>query len=461
MTATLGRPKLRDATILDQYGQPVSSPLTRRLVAAANPKGMQTFNHNPIVGLTTELLASILRTAELGVPFRQCDLFDNMLERYAMMRGEFLERNEEVSGCDFAVLPPPNRNDRPSRIAAAALEEYLQYSVTSYVASPGTTPSTCFRTWLEWQLTSVPMGYAASNLVWDYVENLVVPTRFEPIAHRRFGAPNAERANELWLIDGARAPFDLIELEPGLWSVTRYLHRNPFAAGLMRSCAWWVMFALLSLKQWQIFADMFGLPLAIGYYEEGASLPSRETLESAVRMIGQDGYAVLSSMTELVIKETARGGDSSTVYPLIMKAAEAQITKLITGGTLNTDVSSTGAGSYNAAKVHESRGYKMKRRDATRVQDVFAESIGRTFIAWNGFDRAAPPRLYIKISRDDLAWAQALEIIGSAVKLSKSQIREQFGLRPPNDGDDESDAVMFPSTKPPDPGHARSDKGDQ
>lgn len=459
MTVALSsRPKLRDSSILDQYGKPVASEAARRLVAAANPRGMQTFNSHPVMGLTVEVLASILRTAENGVPFRQCDLFDDLIERYAQMRGEFAERNEDVSGCDFAVLPPPNRDDKPSRIAAAALEEYLQYNVTSYVASPGSAPATCFRTWLEHQLTAIPFGYACSNQMWDYVDGVIVPTRFEPIAHRRFGAPSAERANEIWLVDGSRAPFDLVELEPGLWSVTRYYHRNPFAAGLMRSCAWWVTFALLSFKQWQIFADMFGLPIAVGYYEEGAGEASRAALEAAVRQIGQDGYAVLSALTELVIKETARGGDSSTVYPLIMKFADAQITKLITGGTLNTDVSSTGAGSYNAATVHESRSYKMKRRDATRVQDTFAESIGRTFIAWNGYDRAAPPRLYIKLIRDELQRAQTLEILGQAIDLSGSQIREEFSLRRPASADD---VVRFMPTQPPDPGHARPQKGDQ
>lgn len=439
-------------TILDQNGRPMGPPVTRRLVAAPNPRSMQTYNSHPGVGLTVELLMAYHRSAELGSPIRQMDMFDDLMERHAEMRGMFAERNEDVAGCDWAVLPPPDRNDKPSRIAAAALQEYLQYNVASYVASPTTSPAICFRTWLEHQGTAVPFGYACSNQVWDYVDGLIVPVRFEPIAQRRFGAPGADHANEIWLVDASIGSFNLLELDAGLWSVTRYHHRNPYAAGLMRSCAWWVMFALLSFKQWQVFADMFGLPLAIGYYEEGAGQTSREALEDAVRAIGQDGYAVLSALTELVIKETARGGDSSTVYPLIMQAADRQITKLITGGTLNTDVSSTGAGSYNAATVHESREFKMKRRDATRLEDTFVNTIGLTFNVWNGFDRAAPPRLKIKISRDELARAQALEIIGQAVKLSKAQIQEEFNLREPSGPDDE---VTFQPTPPPDPGHAR------
>jgi phage gp29-like protein len=450
VAALASRPQVRNTALLDQYGQPMS--VARRMVAAPNPRGMQTYSSHPEVGLTVELLSSIHRSAELGAPTRQCDLYDGLMERHAEMRGMFAERNEDVSGCDFSVVPPPDRDDKPSRVAAQALQEYLQYSVALDMPSPSMRPSTCFRTYLEHMLTAIPYGYACTNLVWDYLDKLLVPTRFEPIAQRRFGAPAGDRANEIWLIDGSKGAFELIELQAGCWSIMTYHHRNPYAAGLMRSCAWWVMFALLSFKQWQIFADMFGLPLAIGYYEEGAGKASRDALEDAVRTIGQDGFAILSQLTELVIKETARGGDSSTVYPLIMAAADKQITKLITGGTLNTDVSSTGAGSYNAATVHESRSYKMKRRDATRVEDAFVEGISKPFIVWNGFDKAAPPRLKLKILRDELSRAQTAQIIGEAMDLSKSQLQEEFNFRPPAGPDD---VVRFQPTPTPDPGRAR------
>lgn len=452
VTALTSRPKLRDTSILDQYGQAL--PTARRMVAAPNPRGQQTYSSHPEVGLTPELLFSYHRSAELGAPVRQFDLWDGLIERHAEMRGMFAERNEDVAGCDFSVMPPPDRDDKPSQIAAAALQEYLQYSIATEMVSPSYRPAYCFRTWLEHQGTAVPFGYACTNNIWDNVEKLVVPTRFEPIAQRRFGAPAGDRANEIWLVDGSKSIFELIELQAGCWSVTAYQHRNPYAAGLMRSCAWWVMFALLSFKGWNVFAEMFGLPMAIGYYDEGAGKASRDALEDAVRTIGQDGYAVLSHLTELVIKESSRGGDASSVWPLIMKFSAAQITQLITGGTLNTDVSSTGAGSYNAATVHESRSYKMKRRDATRLEDTFTETIGKPFVIWNGFDRAAPPRLKMKISRDDLERAQTLKILGEAIGIDENQIREEFNLRTPADGK----GVRFAAAEPSNP-NRQKEKG--
>jgi phage gp29-like protein len=434
------RPKTRVPTLLDENGRAIALPSARRTVIEANPRGAQTYNSHPAQGLTVETLLSYYRAAESGSPIRQMDMFDDLIERHADTRGMLNDRNEDVAGCEFSVMAPANRNDKPSNLAAGALNEQLQDNPN-------------FRQYLTHMLTAIPFGYACSNMAWDYVEGIVVPIEFACPAQRRFGAPSPEKTDEVWLIDGKT--MRMVELTPGLWSCSRSRYRNPYAAGLMRSAAWWILFALTGFKQWQIFADMFGLPVAIGYYEEGAGGDSRLALEDAVRGIGQDGYAVLSSLTELVIKETARGGDSSTVFPQILRVCDAQLAKLITGGTLNTDVAGGGAGSYNAATVHESRSYKMKRYDAKCLEDAFCADIGRTFNAWNGFDRAAAPRLKMKIARDELQRAQTLEILGMGMKLSKTQAREEFNLREPSGPDDE---LTFQPTKPPDPGHAREEK---
>jgi phage gp29-like protein len=440
VTALTSRPKLRDMTILDQYGQPLGAPRTRYMAAPMNPRGAQTYSSHPEIGLTVESLVAHLWNGERGSPLRMMDMFDGLLKRHAEAEGMFAERSDDVSGCDWALVP--GRSDKPSILAAEKLEDYLK-------------AQTCFRSYIAWQLTAVPFGYAATNLVWDYVDKLIVPVEFCEVAHRRFGSPTQDLAHQLFLVD-ANNGFALRELEAGLWSITTNgPARNVYMSGLMVSCCWWMYFALTGFKDYQVFANMFGLPLAIGYYEEGAGPTSRDALEDAVRSIGQDGYAVLSSLTELVIKESARGGDASTVWPMIMKICDRMLTQRITGGTLNTDVAGGGAGSYNAATVHESREYKMKRRDATRLGDSFVESIGKTFCAWNGFDTAAPPRLQMKISRDELSRAQTLEIIGMAVPLSASQIREEFNLRAPSDA---SDAVTFVPTPPPEPGKAREQR---
>lgn len=433
--ALAARPRLRrpavetGVTLLDANGRPMVR-VPRGEVARMDVLE-EVWNTHPAFDLTLEMLLAYYRQAERGQPMRQMDCFHDLIEMDPDARSKINDRIEAVAGCDWVVMP--GADDKPSKLAS----EELNYRLQNQIA---------FRSYLTHQGTAVAYGYAATNMVWDIEERVVVPVDFVNPAARRFASPTVDRATEIMLVD---FPNGLIPLEPGLWSVSQYrniLGRNPFAAGLMRTAGVWMMFKRWAMRSWQVFADMYGIPLAVGYYEEGASPASKSALEDAVRLIGQDGYAVLSSLTEIVIKDAARGGDSSTVYPLILKVCEEQIAKLFTGGTLNTDVA--GVGSYNAASVHESRSYAQKCFDAQMLQETFTASIAKAFVMWNGYDRAAPPRLKIKIRRDALQWAQTLEILGQAVDLSKSQIREDFNLREPV-GDD---AVKFEATPPPKPG---------
>lgn len=435
--------------------QPILKVVTDEIAAATKPtrravivpvRGMDTYNSNPAVGLTADMLVSIYREAESGRPLRQYDAFERYgIEPDGHLRGLIETRRESVGGSDWVLKP--GRQDKQSELAAAKLEDFLRNAATS------TTPPLYgqsqpaaggFREVVEHHLMAPHFGIACTNIVWDIEAGLVVPSQFINAAHRRFAAPSQERAGEIWLVNDVAT--SLVELEAGLWAVSRYCHRNPWVAGLMRTCMWWAMFKRWSIRDWQVFAEMFGLPLVVGYYEEGASMPSREALQAAVQQIGEDGFAVLSAMTEIVIKDTMRSGDSSTVFPRIASLADEEMSKLVVGGTLNTDVA--GVGSYNAATVHESRAYKKERADARRVEEMFTRDIGLPFTIWNGMDRAAPPRLKIQITRDNLERAQVLAIVGQVVGIDKDQIREEFSLRVPPKGAE----VFFPTKVAAPPG---------
>jgi phage gp29-like protein len=395
---------------------------TRRAPIVTNTGGIDTYNSHPAFGLTADMLLAFYREAERGYAVQQFDCFDDLIEVDGHLRGLIGGRIEETSGSDWTLKP--GRADKPSEVAAAALEERLRNHLG-------------FREFIEHHLEAPHYGIAGTNIVWDVEEGVVVPTEFRNAAHRRFASPSAERADEIMVINGSigQSLRDLTPLEPGLWAMSRYRGRNSWASGLMRTAAWWAMFKRWAMRDWQVFAEMFGLPLAIGYYQEGAGLESRIALEEVVKNIGEDGYAILADTTELVIKDTARSGDSSTVYPGIIAICEAQQSKLIAGATLGVDAGGPGSkGSYALGSVHADRGYKLARADARRVEEMFVRDIGAWFNTWNGYDRAAPPRLKIQIARGDLQWAQTLEIVGQVIELDEDQLREDFHLRTPASG---------------------------
>jgi len=358
------------------------------------------------------------REAEQGVPVRQFDCFDDIVEIDGHLGGLIAGRVDAVAGCEMVVRP--GAPDAPSELAAAALGERIR--------------NIGFREFIEHHLTAPHYGIACTNIVWDLVDGVVAPMELINASHRRFASPTAERAHEIHLVDGDDSR-KLTPLEYGLWAVTRMRGRNPWASGSLRTCAWWAMFKRWSVRDWQVFAEMFGLPLVLGYYEEGAGIESRRVLEDAAKNIGEDGFAILSSLTELIVKDTVRSGDSSTVYPQIAALAEAQMSKRINGATLINDSGGPGSkGSYALGGIHESQQYKRERRDAGRIEEMFARDIGIPFVRWNGYDRAAPPELKIQITRDSLERAQTLEIVGAIIDLDEGQLREEFSLRTPAPG---------------------------
>jgi phage gp29-like protein len=271
---------------------------------------------------------------------------------------------------------------------------------------------------------------------------LVLPTEFLHAPHRRFASPNESVAHEIWLVTG-ETNRDLVELVHGEWAISRYRARNPYAGGKMRTGAFWAMVAGWELRDWLTFAEMFGLPLVLGFYQDGAPEKARLALEDAIKAIGADGYAVLSDLVEVVIKDTARSGDSSTLFPKLIEHAEAQMSKAFAGSTTVSDVGGA-VGSYNLGSIHESRAYKLSLSDARGVETTTRSDICAPFTIWNGFDRAAPPRLKIQITRDSLERAKTLQIVGTMVPLDSDQIYEEFSLRVPAAGK----GVMVPVAKP-------------
>lgn len=408
----LAKPELRVVTPEEVQA---SLPAIRRRVWKPL-RGSDAYNSHPATGLTADGLLSMYRAAEGGQPLRQFDTFDDFVEIGGHLRGLIDVNNEEVAGSDWVLLP--GRRDKPSELAAAALEEQLRAGVG-------------FREFMEHQLSAEYYGMAATNLIWDYVEGVIVPVEFVNVAHRRFASPSAERADEVMLVGGETFA-ERIPLEWGQWALTVF-GRNPWSFGKLRTCGWWEMFKRWSMRDWQVFAEMFGLPLVLGYYQEGASQASRDALTSAVQAIGDDGFAVLSAMTEIVVKDTVRSGDSSTVYPRIMELCEQQQSKVLVGSTTATDTGGA-VGSYNLGAIHATRAYKKARRRATRLAEMFAAYIGKPYIAWNGFDKAAAPQLKVQITRDSFERAQTIDILAELMDIDEDQMREEFSLRVPAPG---------------------------
>lgn len=398
--------------------------------------GMDQSTYRPGYHLTPARLWSIYRLAESGSLASQCDLFEDLLENDGHARGQYESRLSSVALRPWVVLPG---DSSPASVAAAAA---MWLALRRCNVAPAL-----------WHLMeALGYGYSGLNIAWrmNDAAGLVEPSRFLIAPHRRF------------IVDGVDGELKFLTQEnpsgdiplPGEWVVSRRPHRIIGRAGFFRTTGWWILFKRMQITDWIVFAEKFGIPMVLGMYEERASAESRLALEKAITDIGSDGQAVLSDMTKIVVENTAtRFGDVGNLHPAIAARCDAEISKVITGATLN--VESGGPGSFALGKVHEGRATSLSFADALWLQDAFNEGVCLPFVDYNPrFAGAAPPRLSIRVqpemSPDVRAKVyQVLQAMG--VQLDSGQVYEEFGLLRPEGGGDLKPLYVLPPLQPPAP----------
>jgi phage gp29-like protein len=386
--------------------------------------------------LTPQRLWSAYRQAELGAPLLQCDTFEDILENDGHLRGQYESRLSAVAFRPW-ILQPGGKN-AIDLAAADRLQRALRKTNMML---------------LLWHLMdALGFGWAGANTVWgfDPKDRVIVPQWFLIAAHRRFLINNAGMGHLTFRTELNQWPGE--DLAPGEWVLAERMHRLVARAGLFRTTSWWALFKRLSITDWIVFAEKFGIPLVVGYYQDRASPESRNALLQAVTDIGSDGQAVLSDLTKIVIDNQAtRNGDVSSLHPAVVATCDAEISKVITGATLN--VQGGGPGSFALGKVHESRANSLVFADALWLQDVFQRYVILPFLEYNPqYANAEPPRLVIRVQPEmspdvRVKVYQALQLMG--LPIEDEQMYEDFGLRRPDIGDVLKPLYADPAAAPP------------
>lgn len=384
------------------------------------------FSSRPGYGITPERVYRIFRSAEMGYTRDQCELFEDLLENDGHAQGQYNSRIEGVSGKDL-LIEPGDQTQEIAKVAAARLQSAIE--------------QTNILEFIEHQLTAFLYGYAGSEPRWEFVDGWWVPTWFVNMPHTRFvwdeyNNPRLSTESNPW-------PGD--PLSP-VWCMNIARGRIAARAGAGRCVAWWSTFKRMSVRDWIIFAEKFGIPIVLGIWKNNASEETRKAVEQAVVDIGEAGQAVMNEAASIQFSNQAmRSGDTSALHPSVVNLCNAEISKVITGATLAVETG--GPGSFALGKVHESRALALQVADARRVQSAFRRSIGYWFHRLNGLPTSiAPPRLRIQVlpELDPLTRAQVASILANelGMTLDGDQLHTEFGFRRPA-----SDATAVKGTK--------------
>jgi phage gp29-like protein len=451
-------------TLFDAYGREIVFEALREEQAGPTLVGIRNIYSiiDDSIGLTPEKAVGILRTAEYGDPWLYLELAERMEEKDLLYQGVLHTRKMAVSQLDIDVTAAGD--DAQSLDDAEFIRETLidsfQFSLSDVVFemldslgkgfsvteilwdTNGTNPNTGGPEWLPFQLKWRDPRWFMFD--WVSGEQLLVRSL-------RTDGPQLPIGRESW--DSKLTPMNFrvrsdwggaqIGIQPAteplapfkfITHVTRAKAGLPIRGGLARLAIWVYLFKNYVLKDWVVFAEVYGQPMRLGKYGPGATENDKAALLRAVANIGTDAAAIIPESMAIEFVESKGGGQKS--HEMYQKFCE-YLDKLLTIGVLGQELTTQlprGAGSRAAAEVHDVVRRDIATDDARRVSATLNRDLVKPVIDLNRGPRWRYPQITIgfKQSEDlvDLAAAMG-PFIDRGMRVSEKWLREKFAAPEP------------------------------
>lgn len=189
-------------------------------------------------------------------------------------------------------------------------------------------------------------GWSALEVIWENTPDGWLPAYLRDIPNRRLIHDGRE-----WRLLTSDHPTVGIPLPPYKILLIRHgaTYENPYGEAILSRCYWPYIFKHNGLKWWVTLAERYGLPWVIGRLGGEANETQRQELASKLASLALDAVAVVPQGAEIQI-ETMQGV-SPDVHDRLVAYCNAEISKVIVGQTLTTELD--GEGSRAAAQVHQ------------------------------------------------------------------------------------------------------------
>lgn len=425
--------------IVDMYGRPLSSQDLTEQQTELDAKLAQLQRHysdHPSSGLNPRKLAGILRNAEHHDLIAQSELAEDMEEKDAHLQSELSKRKMSLLGQDWRIVPPRNATAAEQR-DCEMLQEMLEDA-----------------TWLDDAIfdmsDAILKGFSNLELQWAYQDKTHVVSGYDWRDTAWF-TTHPDNRNELRLRDGS---YEGEALRPFGWishlakAKSGYIQRR----GLIRVLAWPFLFKNYSVRDLAEFLEIYGLPLRIGKYPDGASEREKLTLLRAVMSIGHNAGGIIPKGMEIDFEKAAEGG--ADPFMAMIAWSEKSMSKAILGGTLTSQAD--GKTSTNAlGNVHNEVREEIRDFDLKRIAATLTRDLVYPLYALNGKSYQSPhrcPRFEF-----DLTEAEDIEhlskslpnLVKLGMRIPLSWAHEKTQIPQAKDGEAVLGEAPKPETTPP------------
>lgn len=327
-------------------------PPAPRLGQLLRPRREDTWRDYPADGLTPQRLVSILREADAGSLSAQMALYEQMEEKDAHLYSVAHTRRLAVTGLPWEVVSAaqmpgwssgradPPSNGRGAADAADAAAVYCQAVLRGLPA---------FEDALAHLALAVGRNIALAELVWEAADDGPMLADIVPVD---FGRLILGERDEVRILTDEE-PLRGIEPPPQKFVIhaPHATSGHPSRGGLLRVTALAYLAKHFAIKDWLIFAEVFGMPVRIARYAPNATPEEKRELLTMLRQLGADATAIFSKAVELEIKQTRVPGETN-LYENLCVYFDREISKAWLGQTLTTDTARVRS-SLTVAQVHD------------------------------------------------------------------------------------------------------------
>lgn len=307
-----------------------------------NRRPEDSWRSYPADGLTPQRLVAILREADNGDASAQMALFEQMEEKDAHLYSVASTRRLAVTGLAWEIVSAARMPGWTRRNQASLADETAAYCNDVLRELPG------FEETLRHLSLAVGRNIAIAEMVWEATPHGLRLAEVLPVD---FGHITVGELGEVRLLtDGAK--YEGIELPPDKFIVhtTHAASGHPLRGGLLRVTALAYLGKHFAIKDWLIFAEVFGMPVRVARYAPNATPEEKQELLDMLRRLGADATGIFSKAVDIEIKQSRYPGETN-LYENLCLYFDREISKAWLGQTLTTDTIRMLA-SAGAAQVH-------------------------------------------------------------------------------------------------------------
>lgn len=237
-----------------------------------------------------------------------------------------------------------------------------------------------------------------------------------------------------------------INVREGFYASSVMEAGKPKDLGKLLSACQYVIYKRGNFGDWAQFAEIFGMPLIDAVWD-GYNEDQRLKLLQALEQMGGGGQLVRPAGTTVEFVQGGTNNPTGDLYNNLIKACDAQISKLILGQTETTESSSSSG--YAQATVHADTENDINISDIKYVRRLLNKRLIK-ILQDNGIDTKGG-YFHVKNPEERISKKEWLDIYvklknEAQIPISDETIYDTFGIDKPDDYDEQK-AILIEQAK--------------